>query len=130
MNKTKILIVDDDAGLSKLVQIMLEKTRLYEARVENRSQNALRVARDFKPNLILLDVDMPGLDGGDVARQIRADSALQQTPVIFFTSIISRDEAGQGMVSRGGENFLAKPVDANVLIRSIESLLGSPATAG
>ncbi|MEP6936695.1 MAG: response regulator [Chthoniobacterales bacterium] len=130
MNKSKILIIDDDPGLSKLVQITLEKTRLYEAKVENRSQNALRVAREFRPDLILLDVDMPGLDGGDVARLIRADSTLQQIPVVFFTSIISPDEAGQGMVSRGGENFLAKPVDANVLIRSIESLLGSGINAG
>lgn len=122
-DKSKILIVDDDVSLSHLVQAMLAKTRLYEVQVENRSRQALSVVKAFQPDLILLDVDMPGLDGGDVARQIRADPSVSATPIIFFTSLISQSEAGQGLVDRGGDNFLAKPIDAPVLIRSIESLL-------
>ncbi len=128
MDKTKILIIDDDVGLSQLVQIMLDGTRLYETKVENRSNHALTSASEFRPDLILLDVDMPGLDGGDVARQIRDDSLLRQTPIIFFTSLVSQSEAGQAMLSRGGENFLAKPVDPSVLIRCIESVLTKTTT--
>jgi CheY-like chemotaxis protein len=129
MDKSKILIVDDDIGLSKLVQIVLEKTRLYQTRVENHSQNALAAASEFRPDVILLDVDMPGLDGGEVARQIRNNSSLRDTPIVFFTSLVSPSEAGQTMVSRGGENFLAKPVEASVLIRCLENLLGQQTSA-
>lgn len=122
-DQVKILIVDDDVSLSRLVQAMLAKTRLYEVRVENRSRQALAVVKEFTPDLILLDVDMPGLDGGDVARQIRADDSVRETPIIFFTSLVSQGEGGQGLVERGGDHFLAKPIDAPVLIRSIESVL-------
>ena len=128
MDNIKILIIDDDAPLSKLVQIALDGTRLYETRVENRSHNALATARIFSPDLILLDVDMPGLDGGEVARLIRGDSSLRSIPIIFFTSLVSQSEAGGGMMSRGGENFLAKPVDSNVLIRSISNVLTEAAS--
>jgi CheY-like chemotaxis protein len=123
MNKPKILIVDDDLPLSRLVQISLEKTRLYQTRVENHSTRALRTTREFRPDLILLDIDMPVIDGGEVARQIRTDDSLRETPIIFFTSLLSQSEAGRGLVDRGGDHFLAKPIDAPVLIRSIESLL-------
>ena len=128
MDKNKILIVDDDEGISKLVKIILDGTGLYETNVENRSNRALRSVSEFRPDLILLDVDMPGLDGGDVARQIRDDSSLRHTPVIFFTSLVSKSELGHGMISRGGENFLAKPVDPDVLVRCVNGLL-SKATA-
>lgn len=123
MSKPKILLVDDDLALSRLVQIALDKTRLYQTRVENHSTRALRATQEFKPDLILLDVDMPVMDGGEVARQIRANDSLRETPIIFFTSLLSRSETGQGLVDRGGEHYLAKPIDAPVLIRSIESLL-------
>jgi DNA-binding response OmpR family regulator len=124
LDKTRLLIVDDDAHLSRFVKLMLEKTKAYEVRVENLSSHALAEAREFQPDLVLLDVDMPGLDGGDVARLLRADPALKQTPIIFFTSLISQDEAGRKMVSRGGEDYLAKPVEPMVLLESIESVLG------
>lgn len=122
-DKSKILIVDDDVNLSRLVEAVLAKTRLYDVQVENRSRQTLAVVQAFKPDLILLDVDMPGMDGGDVARQIRADDFVRETPIIFFTSLMSQSEGGQGLVDRGGDHFLAKPIDAAVLIRCIESVL-------
>lgn len=122
-DKIKILIVDDDVSISQLVQATLAKTRLYEVRVENRSRQALAVVKEFRPDLILLDVDMPGMDGGEVARQIRADESVRATAIIFFTSLLSQSEAGQALVERSGDQFLAKPIDPAVLIRSIESML-------
>lgn len=129
MNKSKILVVDDDVNLSRLVGIMLEKTRLYEVKVENRSHRALASAMAFHPDLVLLDVDMPGIDGGDVARQMRANAALKDTPIIFFTSLVTRSDAEGSLFSRGGENFLAKPVEAGVLIRCLESILSGETAA-
>lgn len=123
MNKTRILVVDDDVGLSRLVGLTLEKTRLYEVRVENRSRHALQCAREFQPHLVLLDVDMPGMDGGAVAAQLRSDLSLNDLQIVFFTSLISANETGRSLISRGGDLFLPKPVDTATLVRSIETIL-------
>jgi CheY-like chemotaxis protein len=77
--------------------------------------------------MILLDVDMPGKDGGEVARELQSDPALSQKPVLFFTSLISHREAGTHEVERGGMLFLAKPVDPAVLIETVARLLGKDA---
>ena len=130
MDKIRILVVDDDVGLSRLVAISLEKTRLYEVRVENRSRQALACAREFRPQLVLLDVDMPGMDGGAVAAQLRADTSLSDLHILFFTSLLSAKEAGETLIRRGDDLFLPKPIDTAALVRSIETvLLQSPTRA-
>ena len=63
MNKTRILAVDDEPNLSDLVRLFLEKTKRFEVRTENRPGNVLAIAREFRPEMILLDVDMPGQIG-------------------------------------------------------------------
>jgi DNA-binding response OmpR family regulator len=123
MNKQKILVVDDDPKLSRLVKTILEKTNLYEVQEENRSSAALATARSFAPDMILLDVDMPGKDGGDVARELQSDTALARKPLLFFTSLISPGETGKHVVERGGMRFLAKPTDPLVLIDAVARIL-------
>ena len=123
MTKSRILVVDDEPNLSGLVRLILEKTQRFEVRVENRSSLALAAAREFRPDMILLDVDMPGKDGGDVAREIEAEPALRGVPILFFTSLISREEAGAHETLRGGQRFLAKPVDPKVLIAAVDRIL-------
>lgn len=129
MNNPRILIVDDEPNLSELVRFFLEKTQRFEVRVENRSAQALAVAKEFRPDMILLDVDMPGKDGGEVAREIQAEPALRGIPIVFFTSLISRAEAGDRETIRGGMRFLAKPVNPKVLIETVDRVLAAEATA-
>lgn len=129
MNKPRILVVDDEPNLSGLVRLFLEKTRRFEVRVENRSALALTAAREFRPDMVLLDVDMPGKDGGEVAREIQADATLCRTPILFFTSLVSTDEAGQRESVRGGMRFLAKPVNPKILVETIDRLLAGQAEA-
>ena len=123
MTKYRILVVDDEPNLSDLVRLILEKSGHFEVRVENRSAAALSAARDFRPNLILLDVDMPGKDGGEVSREIQADPTLRAVPILFLTSLISREEAGQREILRRGMRYLAKPVDPEVLIATVGRIL-------
>lgn len=118
MSKSKILIVDDDPKLSQLVALILSRMGGYEVRQENRSFAALATAREFRPDAILLDVDMPGKDGGIVAAELQNDPVLGHIPVVFLTSLISRAEAG----IRNGARFLAKPVDPKLLIETMNSL--------
>ena len=92
-------------------------------RTENRPGNVLAVAREFRPEMILLDVDMPGQDGGEVARAIELDPVLRGTPILFFTSLISPMEAGDRIVRRGGMRFLAKPLNPKILVSIIDQVL-------
>jgi two-component system phosphate regulon response regulator PhoB len=125
MMKRKILIIDDESAFTKMVKITLEATKPYdcEVRVVNDPALATGVAREFVPDIILLDIVMPELDGGDVLSQLRADPALKKIPVIFLTATVRRSEvnAHNGLI--GGEFFLAKPVSAEDLIRTIEERL-------
>jgi len=87
---------------------------------ENHAANALGAARIFRPDLILLDVMMPDMDGGDVAARLRADPLLRDTPVIFLTALVSNEETDGHEIVSGAEMFLAKPVDISELKKTVE----------
>ncbi|HET7791185.1 MAG TPA: response regulator [Gemmatimonadales bacterium] len=124
MAKKKILLVDDEVIITRTLKVYLDGTGSYEVRAENDPTKALKAARDFKPDLILLDVVMPDLEGGQVAEQIRGDEALKATPIIFLTSLVQREEVRQSGGHIGGFPFLAKPIDPALVIEVIESVLG------
>jgi putative two-component system response regulator len=130
MIKPRILVVDDDLNISGLVRLFLERTRRFEVRVENRSSLARSAAREYRPDMILLDVDMPGKDGGEVAQEIRAERALRNVPIMFLTSLISHAESGGRETMRGGMLFLAKPVDPTILIAAVDRALAGESQAG
>jgi CheY-like chemotaxis protein len=121
MKKKRILIVDDDVATTRLLKFGLEKTGFYEVREENQGVNALAVARAFKPDFIVLDVQMPGIAGGDVAAQFAADPSLKRIPIVFVTSMVSEEEAGEKPLRSGGYHFLAKPINLRRLVRYIEA---------
>src|SRR5580692_4041026 len=89
MSKTRVFIVDDEAGFTRLVKLTLERSGFYEVREENDASQAWLAARDFKPHIIFLDIVMPRMDGGEVAQQIRSDPSLASVPIIFLTAIVS-----------------------------------------
>ncbi len=126
MEKKRILIIDDEATFTRMVRLNLEKTGRFEVREENSAPRALATARDFKPDLILLDVLMPSMDGGDVAAQIRRNRQLKDTPIVFLTATVSAREAGQEGLASGGGIFLGKPVSAEALIQFIDEHLAPP----
>jgi CheY-like chemotaxis protein len=120
MPKPKILVVDDECGFTHLLKHVLFR---YEIREVNDSQLALETARQFSPELILLDVVMPGLDGGDLALQFRSDPLVRRIPIVFLTAIVSLKEIGHGAQLPGGYPILAKPVSAGDLIICLEKHL-------
>src|SRR5689334_22886750 len=109
MNKIPILVVDDDERNAELLRRLLESTGRFDVRIETRSARALAAAQECAPALVLLDVNMPGKDGGVVASELRADPALSGVPILFLTSLISRAESAGRAVLRAGDWFLAKP---------------------
>jgi DNA-binding response OmpR family regulator len=120
MNKKRILIVDDDPACARILKTGLERTGAYEARVEHRALHALSAAREFGPDMILLDVCLIDGDGGDVAFALRNDRQLQNIPIVFLTSIVSENETRDGNSRRGSFPFLAKPARLERVIACIE----------
>ena len=118
--RRRILTIDDEPNVTDLIRLFLEKTKRYVVFVENRSGRALHTARTVRPHLILLDVSMPGYDGGDIARKIGHDVRLRQTPIMFFTSLISHLESGGRAVERAGQRFLPKPLDPKLLVAEVD----------
>jgi two-component system, OmpR family, response regulator len=126
MEKKRILIIDDEPSFTRMVRLNLEKSGFFEVREENKATAALNAAREFKPDLILLDVIMPNMDGGDVAANIQADRMLKGTPIVFLTATVSQREAGPGGFTSGGSLFLAKPISVEKLIQVINELTNKP----
>ena len=122
-----LLLIDDDEAM-RLCCAGIFRGAGYGFEEACDGEEGLAQAERIKPALILLDVDMPGKDGGEVAREMKADPYLCEKPVLFFTSLISTEEAGKREVMRGGQPFLAKPVNPTALVEAVSRLL-HPETA-
>jgi CheY-like chemotaxis protein len=116
----RILVVDDEPSVTRSLKLNLESGGAYDVFAENQATNALTAARIFRPDLIVLDVMMPDMDGGDVAARLRADPLLRDTPIIFLTAIVSNQETDGHEMASGAETFLAKPVDIGELRKTVE----------
>ncbi|MBL6765881.1 MAG: response regulator [Verrucomicrobiae bacterium] len=124
-SKKRILIVDDETTFTRMVRMNLEQTGRFDVKEENRATHALQTAKEFQPDLILLDVIMPSMDGGELASRIKADPKLAKTPIVFLTATVSKHEAQDSGFTSGGFLFLAKPVSLQNLLKTIdESLAG------
>ncbi|MCX5644713.1 MAG: response regulator [Phycisphaerae bacterium] len=120
MAKKRIFVIDDEPGITRTVKVNLERTGAYTVGTENHPLHALAAAREFQPDLILLDVMMPEIDGAELAGEIQSDLALQDVPIVFLTAIVSTKETGGKPLESGGRTFVAKPVNLDSLIKCIE----------
>lgn len=121
--KKRILVVDDEPQITKMIRLNLERTGDYEVREENRGSHAVETARGFRPDLVLLDVMMPDMEGSDVAAAFRDDATLAGVKIVFLTAIVTREETSPTGSVIGGNVFLAKPVRSEDLITCIEDSL-------
>ena len=128
MARKKVLVVDDDKNLARVTQLTLEQSGLYDVRVVNQPGIAARTAKEFLPDLILMDVIMPDMDGGTVAAQIREDQRLKNIPIIFFTSMVDKNETREHNGIIGTEQFLAKPTSIPILLEAVRKAIGESKT--
>lgn len=124
----KILVADDDLRNRKLLETLLTSDG-YEVAAVNTGQAALTAATADKPDLILLDLMMPGMDGFEVLRRLRAGEESQDIPVVMVTAL---DDSGSRarMNAAGVAGLLIKPVDRWKLKETLEKLLGDGNAAG
>lgn len=119
-DKQRILLVDDDVRLSRVLKTGLEACG-YEVRAENEAARALQVVRAFKPDLIVLDIAMPGKDGGEVAQELRDQKDVGNVPILFLTSLLCKNDVDRSQ--ERSETILAKPVSIVELRKCIEKHL-------
>jgi CheY-like chemotaxis protein len=118
--KTRVLLVDDEESLTRLLKLNLERTGKYEVRVENWGGGAAAAAREFKPHIVLLDIIMPQMFGGDVADKFKSDPELEKIPIVFLSAAVKkvRVEEHGGVI--GGYPFIPKPASTDIVIEAIE----------
>ena len=121
--KKRILVVDDEPAITRMVKLNLEQTGRYEVRTENLGRRAIESAREFRPDLILLDVMMPGMLGSEIASQLKADPELRSIKYVFLTAFVTKDEELRSSGQIGGHKLIAKPISADDLCRVIEDHL-------
>ncbi len=119
--KARVLMVDDEESFLRLVKMNLERTHRYEVTTVSDPQTALETARAVGPDIILMDVVMPGKDGLDLVQELKADSDFQSIPVIMLTALASDLE--KGAVTKDGVLFLSKPVEIKRLGHCIQEHL-------
>ena len=119
----KVLIVDDDPNTTKLLEIILSKEG-YDIITVNNSAETLSVALAYEPNLILLDLMMPGMDGFEVCRNLRTKSEFAIVPIIVFTSV-SDIEKKVATLGLGANDYIVKPIHPQELKLRIKALIGN-----
>lgn len=122
---SRVLVVDDDAVIRNLLQVNLQLEG-YEVSLAVDGAEALAQVARSHPDLILLDVMMPGVDGWDVAQQLKADQATAHIPVVFLTARAMRADVQRGH-DIGVEGYVTKPFDPEDLLTLIGRLLGEAA---
>ncbi|MDD4997937.1 MAG: response regulator [Syntrophales bacterium] len=121
----KLLVIDDEEYFCRAVKKAIEMKRDLQVLTATRGDEGLRLARTQKPDLILLDIVMPGMMGTQVAEELSQDPATASIPVIFVTAIVKKEETGRARGFLGGRMFIAKPVVVDELLKKIDSLLSS-----
>jgi two-component system alkaline phosphatase synthesis response regulator PhoP len=125
---TKILLVDDDPDILELLEYNLAKENYVLAKAVN-GQQALELAKTFKPNLVILDVMMPILDGIETARQMKLMPELKSTIILFLTAR-GEEYTEIAAFEAGGADYVVKPIKPRALVSRIKSMLnreGGPA---
>jgi len=123
INTAKILVVDDEPEITEIVETFLIEAG-YKVAVQNSSVEAVEKARKFKPDVILLDIMMPGMDGYAICQELKKDSEFASVPIIFLTGKDRNDDMGRSFKS-GGDMFIKKPFSCERLLEIVNIVLMS-----
>ena len=102
-----ILVIDDDDTITGLIKTVLTKEG-YQVQIANDGINGVKMAENLKPDIILMDITMPGLDGYEATEKIKQNPAIREIPVIFLTGKSASEDGGKAF-AKGGATFMRKP---------------------
>lgn len=122
MSKSTILVIDDEKEFLVLMEELLD-IRGYDVLTADTGLEGIQLAVSKRPDLVILDISMPEMDGGQVAEKLKGHAQTQDIPIIFLTGLISKDdEVGSNHIV-GGNIMFAKPCDMDALAEQIEKLM-------
>jgi CheY-like chemotaxis protein len=134
-DKKKILVVDDEQEICELIKSILERTGRFEVWISSRAAKGIELAKEHKPDLMLLDVMMPDMQGTEVAQILCEDEETRGITVVFVTaiaiplaflqSLVSNDELKQKAGRIGGHYFIQKPISPKDLVERLDEILGT-----
>ena len=121
MKPAKILLVDDEPDILEILEYNLKKEG-YEVATANNGEAGLKRAEEFRPDLVVLDIMMPVMDGVEVCRQLRANEAFDNTVITFLTAR-EEDYSQIAALDTGGDDYITKPISPRVLLSRVKALL-------
>ena len=122
--KPKVMLIDDEVDFTELLAANLEESG-FEVHQINDPTLTLREARSFSPDICVIDLVMPRMDGGDVVNALKSDPSLAATPVLMLTALVEEDPEDRGELQmKGGLPFVSKTSDLIVIINAINRQLG------
>ena len=133
MEKIKILVVEDEAPIQELLQFNLERSK-YRVKVVDSGEEALTEAVKYQPDLILLDIMLPGADGLEVCKQLKSNPKTDRIPIIMLTALCEEADIVTGL-ELGADDYITKPFSPRVLLARVKAALrrietGKPHAAG
>jgi DNA-binding response OmpR family regulator len=121
--RKRVLIVDDDVNLIKVMKIYFQRSGM-EAEVASSGRKAIKAVDTFQPDVIILDIRMPKVDGVDVCNNIRKQKGLKNMPIIALTGYHS-EKSKRAILEAGANLYLNKPIDMSSLLKHVKGLLAS-----
>lgn len=123
INTARVLVVDDEPEITEIVETFLVEHG-FKVQTENVPNKAIERARAFRPDVILLDIMMPGVDGYDICQSLKNDPEFSNVPIIFLTGKDRTDDMGRSFKS-GGDMFIKKPFSCERLLEIVSIVLMS-----
>jgi CheY-like chemotaxis protein len=120
-DQPRILVVDDDPAVTELLELKLDA--LFEVHTTNDPREVQALARTLKPQAVVCDIDMPGMDGGDVCRRLGEDPQTKHIPVLYLTSMVSNEEVAALDGEVGGRPGISKSAPVQDIAWRITQLI-------
>jgi CheY-like chemotaxis protein len=123
MGRIKVLVIDDNASFCNITKMSLEHGGKYQVVTATNGEMGITLAKRTRPDVVLLDIKMPVMDGGEVAERLQEDSVTSKIPIIFLTGLVKRNEVEEGSGYLSGHPFIAKPFRTEELTKRIKDVL-------
>ena len=123
IDKKTVLVIDDEESFCTFVSWALEKTGRYKVTSTTKPLEGITLAKALKPDLILLDIKMPQMDGSKVAERLLEDAQTKSIPIAFITALVTNTETKHQQMEVAGRTFIAKPITRDELLQAVGRLL-------
>jgi excisionase family DNA binding protein len=120
--KRKVLIVDDDIDLVELISDVLERDGRFEIRTANNGFDAGMVVKEYRPDMIILDIMLPDINGKELCQRVRNDKSMNDVRIICISGMVEEDKVGE-LRAVGADDFMHKPFEVERLIERMCQLL-------